>query len=116
MNEISDQEIKDRIKNLSSLTKEDLEKLTEVERTSNLIFLMSYLRNNLTEKEYSRKPDKPDILLESVRLITMTPEQKEQQRQSFVYGNTKMGNEQITRELVSEIANNLKNNEQKFNL
>ncbi len=35
---------------------------------------------------------------------TPTPEQKESQRRSFVYGNTKLSNPNIMEELVNEIA------------
>lgn len=34
----------------------------------------------------------------------MTPEQEEEQRRSFVYGNTKLANDNVTRELVDEVA------------
>jgi hypothetical protein len=35
----------------------------------------------------------------------MTPEQREQQRRSFAYGNTKIENDLITREMIEEAAN-----------
>jgi hypothetical protein len=34
----------------------------------------------------------------------MTRAQKEEQRRSFAYGNTKIENERITREMVKELA------------
>jgi hypothetical protein len=37
----------------------------------------------------------------------MTPEQKETQRRSFVYGNTKIENEEITRDTVNKAAEQL---------
>jgi hypothetical protein len=37
----------------------------------------------------------------------MTPEQKEAQRRSFVYGNTKIENEAITRDTVDKAAEQL---------
>lgn len=37
----------------------------------------------------------------------MTPEQKEAQRRSFVYGNTKIENEAITRDTVDQAAEQL---------
>ena len=37
----------------------------------------------------------------------MTPEQKEAQRRSFVYGNTKIENEAITRDTVNKAAEDL---------
>lgn len=46
-------------------------------------------------------------LVEKARTIEMTPEQLREQRQSFVYGNTHIENEIITRELVAEVDKNL---------
>ncbi len=43
-------------------------------------------------------------LLESARKIVPTPEEKEQQRRSFAYGNTKIENSRITREMVDRAA------------
>lgn len=43
-------------------------------------------------------------LIEATRKITMTPEQAEEQRRSFVYGNTKIENDLITREMIDEAA------------
>lgn len=43
-------------------------------------------------------------LIEAARKITMTPEQAEEQRRSFVYGNTKLENDLITREMIDEAA------------
>lgn len=45
-----------------------------------------------------------ETLLEHARSTTMTPEQREAQRRSFVYGNVKLANDKITRELVDEVA------------
>jgi hypothetical protein len=44
-----------------------------------------------------------DALVERVRKIEMTPREAQEQRRSFVYGNTKIENELITREMV-EVA------------
>jgi hypothetical protein len=41
-------------------------------------------------------------LVERAREIEMTPAQLRQQRQSFVYGNTHIENDRITREMVAE--------------
>jgi hypothetical protein len=41
-------------------------------------------------------------LVERAREIEMTPDQLRQQRQSFVYGNTHIENDKITREMVAE--------------
>jgi hypothetical protein len=46
-------------------------------------------------------------LLEAAKKIVLTPEEKEQQRRSFAYGNTKIENSRITREMVDEAADAL---------
>lgn len=48
-----------------------------------------------------------DELVTKARGIEMTPEQLREQRRSFVYGNTHIENERITRELVAEIDEQL---------
>jgi hypothetical protein len=42
-------------------------------------------------------------LVSQARRIEMTPEQLREQRRSFVYGNTNIENERITREMVAEL-------------
>ena len=42
-------------------------------------------------------------LVERARRIEMTPDQMREQRLSFVYGNTAIEDELITREMVAEI-------------
>lgn len=44
------------------------------------------------------------VLLERARAVKMNGEQKEEQRRSFAYGNTKIENDLITREMVDEQA------------
>jgi hypothetical protein len=51
--------------------------------------------------------DKLNALLKEARSIPMTSAEREEQRRSFVYGNTAFENERITRELVDRIADNL---------
>lgn len=46
-------------------------------------------------------------LLERARKIKMTPEQQEEQRRSFAYGNTKIENDLITRDMIDEAAERL---------
>jgi hypothetical protein len=46
-------------------------------------------------------------LLDAAKLATPTPEQQEAQRRSFVYGNTRLENELITREMVDRAAESL---------
>lgn len=45
---------------------------------------------------------KLEELVIRARTITMTPAQLREQRQSFAYGNTRIENERITREMVAE--------------
>lgn len=47
-------------------------------------------------------------LLEKAKTVRMTPEQKEEQRRSFAYGNTKIENPRITRKIIDEEAELLK--------
>ncbi len=46
-------------------------------------------------------------LLEAAKTATPTPEYREEQRRSFVYGNTHLENELITREIVAREAEKL---------
>ena len=46
-------------------------------------------------------------LLEAAKAAKPTPEQREEQRRSFVYGNTHLENEMITREMVDAEAEKL---------
>jgi hypothetical protein len=52
--------------------------------------------------------DKLTVLIDKARSITMSPEDQEQQRRSFAYGNTKIENDLITREMVEQVAEELK--------
>ena len=47
-------------------------------------------------------------LLEAAKKVVPTPEEKEQQRRSFAYGNTKIENSRITREMVDRAAEAIK--------
>jgi hypothetical protein len=44
-----------------------------------------------------------EALVQQARKIEMTPEQLREHRRSFVYGNTHIENERITREMVAEV-------------
>lgn len=46
-------------------------------------------------------------LIERARRSPMTPQQREAQRRSFVYGNTKIENDMITRVMVDAEADRL---------
>lgn len=52
-------------------------------------------------------PKTLDELIASARGVTMTPSEKEEQRRSFAYGNTKIENDRITRETVDAAARQL---------
>ncbi|MGH9517687.1 MAG: hypothetical protein ACRD3P_18635 [Terriglobales bacterium] len=43
-------------------------------------------------------------LLEAAKKAVLTPEEKEQQRRSFAYGNTVIENPRITREMIDRAA------------
>lgn len=43
-------------------------------------------------------------LIEGARGIRPTPEQREEQRRSFAFGNTALANSRITRELIDRVA------------
>jgi hypothetical protein len=47
------------------------------------------------------------VLIEAAKKLRPTPEQREEQRRSFVYGNTAYENELITREMVDRQAEKL---------
>jgi len=47
-------------------------------------------------------------LLDMARRVQMTPEEQEEQRRSFAYGNTKIENDSITRDTVNRAAETLK--------
>lgn len=46
-------------------------------------------------------------LVELAKGVHMNDEQRNEQRNSFVYGNTKIENENVTRELVEEISHRM---------
>ena len=52
--------------------------------------------------------DKLAVLIDKARAVTMSPEAQEEQRRSFAYGNTKIENDLITREMVNQVAEELK--------
>lgn len=52
--------------------------------------------------------DKLAVLIEKARAVKMSSEAQEEQRRSFAYGNTKIENDLITREMVDQVAEELK--------
>jgi hypothetical protein len=63
---------------------------------------------SLTRVDYiASMTDALKKLLEAAKTAKPTPEHREQQRRSFVYGNTHFENELITREMVDREAEKL---------
>ena len=58
-------------------------------------------------RSYYAHDRRPKKLLEAAKTAKPTPEHREQQRRSFVYGNTHFENELITREMVDREAEKL---------
>jgi hypothetical protein len=56
----------------------------------------------------SQMTQKLDELLYKAKSVQPSPEQKEEQRRSFAYGNTNIENSRITRETVDQEAEELK--------
>jgi len=54
--------------------------------------------------------DELERLLALVKGTQMTPAQQEEQRRSFAYGNTKIENDLITRQMIDEAAERLARN------
>jgi hypothetical protein len=46
-------------------------------------------------------------LLEAAKRVRPSPEQREEQRRSFAYGNTAVENDRITREMIDRQADEL---------
>ena len=55
-----------------------------------------------------KEPNDIGWLLVRAKRVKMTPEDVEEQRRSFAYGNTKIENERITRETVDREADRMK--------
>jgi len=47
------------------------------------------------------------MLIEAAKAVRMSASERAEQRSSFVYGNTKIENEKVTRDLVDRIAANM---------
>lgn len=52
--------------------------------------------------------EKLSTLIEKARNVRMSPQDWEEQRRSFAYGNTKIENDRITRQMIDEEAEALK--------
>jgi hypothetical protein len=53
-------------------------------------------------------PQSLSRLIEMAKAVTVSEDQREEQRRSFVYGNTAFENRHITREMVNRQADALK--------
>jgi hypothetical protein len=62
----------------------------------------------IVDEEVLSMSEELQKLLEKARRVQMTPEQAEEQRRSFAYGNTKIENDSITRETVDRAAEMLR--------
>ena len=56
-------------------------------------------------------PDELNKLIEKSKSVSMTPKEKEEQRRSFAYGNSKIENDRITRETIDREAEQMRQNE-----
>ncbi len=56
-------------------------------------------------------PDELNKLIERSKSVSMTPKEKEEQRRSFAYGNSKIENDRITRETIDREAELMRQNE-----
>ncbi len=52
--------------------------------------------------------DELQVLINAARQVAMSPEDREEQRRSFAYGNSKIENDRITRRTIDEQAELLK--------
>ena len=52
-------------------------------------------------------PNALEDLLEHAKKVKMTSAQQEEQRRSFAYGNTKFGNDLITRQMIDEATDRI---------
>ena len=69
-----------------------------------LNLLSECLQHQESEEDMSKELEQ---LIEQARRQKMTPEQREEQRRSFAYGNTKIENDRITRRMIDEAAERL---------
>lgn len=56
-------------------------------------------------------PDELNKLIERSKSVSMTPKEKEEQRRSFAYGNSKIENDRITRETIDREAELMRRND-----
>ena len=68
------------------------------------VAIMATARVRIMEQNRSGKAHSLSRLVELAKTVKMSEAQKVQQRNSFVYGNTKIENDKVTLELVESIA------------
>lgn len=76
-------------------------------RNLRLIFFDEPICRCLQTKGTRKVTDALKVLIEAAKKVRSTPEQREQQRRSFAYGNTAFENSLITREMVDQQADKL---------
>ena len=54
-----------------------------------------------------------EALIAAARKVQLTPEQVEEQRRSFAYGNTRFENDNVTREAIDQAAEALQASNEK---
>ena len=54
--------------------------------------------------------EKLNALIEAAKSVEMTRQDIERQRESFAYGNTNIGNNRITKEVIAAAARKLREN------
>lgn len=72
----------------------------------------------MTEPKFSSAcahSDKLEELIEKARSVQMSEDEMREQRISFVYGNTRIDNEHVTREMVREAEAKLRSNQMTYN-
>lgn len=57
--------------------------------------------------------DQLEVLLREAAHVTMSSEQREEQRRSFAYGNTNIENERITRATIDRAADELRRHDRR---
>ena len=65
------------------------------------------IRSATKEEDLSAMSRELEYLIERARNVKMSPQEKEEQRRSFAYGNTSIENPRITREMIDQEAEKL---------
>jgi hypothetical protein len=75
-----------------------------------LLFLSHMALCQMTQRQERglQMTEKLNELLDKAKKVKLSPQQKEEQRRSFAYGNTNIENSRITRETIDREAEKLK--------